>query len=152
MVKDDEMLPPISELLKQQDAQKKQTNIIMPDKQAQIQYTSEPWIPKEIESAFMNQSIAIKKRAIGIETNLDRYINELTYHIINSLERMGYQDLAIGETLELVFDREGLRTEEGFERNHQVMQRSISEETITTIENKKNQSLWGKILGTGGKK
>lgn len=142
-------MPPISAMLQNQGAMSagnKFTNVFMPNQQqAVMEYVSEPFISEAMQGRHPLAAMLLKKRSLGIENEVDRWINDNEYNYISLLERMGYYDLAETEALSHVYHREGLRTDKGFERDHQVMQKTLSEEKLTTVSNPNKQSFWSKI-------
>lgn len=141
--------PPISAMLSSQgalSAGNKYTNVFMPNQQqAVMEYVSEPFIPEEIQKKYPLESMLIKKRALGNETTLESWINDNEFNFIRLLKRMGYTALAEQEALAHQYGREGQRTHNGFERDHQVMQKTLSQETLTTIQQSNRQGFWSKI-------
>lgn len=141
--------PPISAMLSGQGALgsgNKYTNVFMPNQQqAVMEYVSEPHIPEDIKKMFPLASMLIKKRALGNETDIESWVNDGEFHFALLLERMGYSELAIKEGLGHLYHREGQRTHGGFERDHQVMQKTLSQDTLTTINQSTKQGFWSKI-------
>ena len=145
--------PPISAMLSSQGAYSagnKYTNVFMPNQQqAVMEYVSEPFIPEEMQKKYPLESMLIKKRALGNETDIESWINDNEFNFIKLLKRMGYADLAEMEALGHQYHREGQRTHGGFERDHQVMQKTLSQETLTTIQQQQKQGFWSKIGNFG---
>ena len=111
----------------------KTTNVFMPNQQqAVMEYVSEPHFPDEIEAARPLETLLIKKRALGLESELDRAANDIDFDAISLVREVGGEDLALDMGLSYLHHREGLRTEGGFERDHQVMSKTL--ETLTTIQ------------------
>lgn len=141
--------PPISAMLSSQgqlSSGNKYTNVFMPNQQqAVMEYVSEPFIPEVMQKKYPLESMLIKKRALGNETDLESWINDNEFNFIKLLKRMGYADLAEMEALGHQYHREGQRTHGGFERDHQVMQKTLSQETLTTIQQSNRQGFWSKI-------
>lgn len=145
--------PPISAMLSQQGTLgtgNKYTNVFMPNQQqAVMEYVSEPFIPEEIQKEFPLETMLIKKRALGNESELESWVNDNEFNLIKLLKRMGYTDLARSEALAHQYHREGQRTHGGFERDHQVMQKTLSQETLTTIAQQQKTGFWSKIGNFG---
>jgi len=141
--------PPIAAMLSKQGALSsgnKYTNVFMPNQQqAVMEYVSEPYIPDEVQQKYPLETMLIKKRALGNETDIESWINDNEFNFIKLLRRMGYQDLAEMEALGHQYHREGQRTHGGFERDHQVMQKTLAQETLTTISQQQRQGFWSKI-------
>jgi len=138
--------PPISSMLGvnqqgtlSQGVGNKYTNVYMPNQQqAVMEYVSEPYIPPEIEAERPLESMLIKKRAIGNETDLEIAINDIEFDAISLFRQVGGEDLALDMALSYLHHREGLRAFMGFEREHQVMQKTI--ESLTTINQAQRQA------------
>lgn len=149
--------PPISAMLATQgslSSGNKFTNVFMPNQQqAVMEYVSEPYVAPEIEAKYPIESMLVKKRALGNETELESWINNNEFNFIKLLKRIGYTDLAETEMLAHLYHREGQRTHLGFERDHQVMQKTLTSETLTTFSNPKKQGFWSKLgnFGSAGK-
>lgn len=139
--------PPISAMLQGQSGSgNKYTNVFMPNQQqAVMEYVSEPYIPEEVEKKYPLDAMLIRKRALGIETEIESYSNDKEYVFIMLLKRMGYHDLAEKEALSHMYHREGQRTHLGFERDHQVMQKTMSQDVLTTVNQNNRQGFWSKI-------
>lgn len=143
--------PPISAMLGStqgslsQGVGNKYTNVFMPNQQSAImEYVSEPYIPPEIEAERPLESMIIKKRAIGNETDLEIAINDIEFDAISLFRQVGGEELALDMALSYLHHREGLRALMGFEREHQVMQKTI--ESLTTINQAQKQAgFWGRV-------
>lgn len=151
--------PPISAMLQSQgfgSAGNKFTNVFMPNQQqAVVEYVSQIKIPEEYHKKYPLLSLVVEsKRALGIESEIDSWINDNQLNIADLLDRIGYVDLAEKEALKHLYHREGQRTRNGFERDHQVMQKTLSDERLTTISQPHKTSIWTKIgkFGRGNQK
>lgn len=131
----------------------KVTNVYMPNQQQAImEYVSEPSIPDEIRIARPLECMLIDKRALGKEEELDAAANDIEFDAISLFREVGGEDLAIDMTLSYLHHREGLRTRDGFERDHQVMSKTL--ETLTTISQQQKQGgIFSRLSGfvTGNK-
>lgn len=144
--------PPISQMLSQQGmgAGNKYTNVFMPNQQqAVMEYVSEPYIPEEIGKKYPLETMLIKKRALGNESEMESWVNDNEFNLVRLLRRIGFLDLAEQEALAHQYHREGQRTHGGFERDHQVMQKTLSQETLTTIAQQQKTGFWSKIGSFG---
>lgn len=141
--------PPITAMMQHQGegvTGNKYTNVFMPNQQqAVMEYVSEPYIPEEVERRYPLEAMLIRKRALGIETEIESYGNDKEYTFILLLHRMGYHELAEKEALSHMYHREGQRTHMGFERDHQVMQKTMSQDVLTTINQNNRPGFWSKI-------
>lgn len=141
--------PPISAMLQNQGAGvagNKYTNVFMPNQQqAVMEYVSEPFVPEEIERKYPLETMLIKKRSLSNETEMESWVNDLEFSFIKLLKRMGYNDIAEAEALVHMYHREGQRTHNGFERDHQVMQKTMSQDVLTTINTNARPGFWSKI-------
>jgi hypothetical protein len=138
--------PPVSAMLQGQGTGNKYTNVFMPNQQqATMEYVSEPYIPEEIEKKHALMTMLVKKRALGLETPLESWTNDLEFCLVKILRRMGYQDIAEEEALVHIYHREGQRTHNGFERDHQVMQKTMSQDTLTTITQPTKMGFWSRF-------
>jgi len=125
----------------------KVTNVIMPNQaQAVIEYTTEPWIPEEFKELYPLQTMLLMRRSLGCEGEFDSAVMDQSFDFIQLLLDMGEYDLAAEITLSHLYSREGLRTRDGFEREHQIMQKNF--ETLTTIQQQqKKKGFWGRVFG-----
>lgn len=125
----------------------KVTNVIMPNQaQAVIEYTTEQWIPDEFKELYPLQSMLLMKRSLGREDEFESAVLDNSFDFIQLLLDMGEFDLAAEITLSHMYSREGLRTRDGFEREHQIMQKNF--ETLTTIQQQqRKKGFWGRVFG-----
>jgi len=151
--------PPISEMLQSQgvgSTGNKYTNVFMPNQQqAVIEYVSQINIPERYHDKYPLLSLVVEsKRALGIENEIESWVNDNQLNIADLLDRIGYIDLAEKEALKHLYHREGQRTRNGFERDHQVMQKTLSDERLTTVSQPNKTSFWSKVgkFGQGKQK
>lgn len=151
--------PPISEMLQSQgmgSTGNKFTNVFMPNQQqAVIEYVSQINIPEKYHKKYPLLALVVEsKRALGIENEIESWINDNQLNIADILDRIGYIDLAEKEALKHLYHREGQRTRNGFERDHQVMQKTLSDERLTTVSLPHKTSFWSKVgkFGKGNQK
>ena len=124
--------PPISSMVSA-PTPGKTTNVIMPNYQSAImEYVSEPNIPKELQTVRPLESMLIIKRCLGNETELESAANDIEFDAISLFREVGGSELALDMSFSYLHHREGLRTHNGFERDHQVMSKTM--ETLETIE------------------
>jgi len=151
--------PPISAMLQGQgvgSTGNKFTNVFMPNQQqAVVEYVSQIKVPEKYHKKFPLLSLVVEsKRALGIESEVESWINDNQLNIADILDRIGYVDLAEKEALKHLYHREGQRTRNGFERDHQVMQKTLSDERLTTVSQPHKTSFWNKVskFGKGNQK
>jgi len=151
--------PLLPELLQSQgmgSTGNKFTNVFMPNPQhAQLQFTSQQKVPEIFHKNYPLAALLVEsKRALGIESDMESWINNNEFHLCLLLERIGYGYLAGLEVLGHIYCREGQRTKNGFERDHQVMQKTLSDERLTTVSQPNKTSFWSKIgkFGQGKQK
>jgi len=151
--------PPISDMLQSQglgSTGNKFTNVFLPNQQqAVIEYVSQINIPVSYHQKYPLLSLLVEsKRALGIENEVESWVNDNQLNIAVLLDRIGYEDLAEEEALKHLYHREGQRTRNGFERDHQVMQKTLSDERLTTVSQPNKTSFWSKVgkFGKGNQK
>ena len=124
--------PPISSMVSSPQPGKT-TNVIMPNYQSAImEYVSEPDIPDELKLIRPIETMLVKKRCLGNETELESAANDIEFDAISLFREVGGPALALDMSFSYLHHREGLRTHGGFERDHQVMSKTL--ETLETIE------------------
>lgn len=142
-------LSPIASMLQSQGAMSsgnKFTNVFMPNQQqASLEYLSEATIPKEIQTAFPLEYMMINKRALGNEQPEESAMNDNNFDWVSLLNEMGYGKQAVTQSLSYLNHREGGRTKGGFERDHQVMQKTLSHEELVTIQKMQKKGFWPKF-------
>lgn len=155
----DSNAPPISAMLQGQgvgSTGNKYTNVFMPNQQqAVIEYVSQIKIPETYHKKYPLLALVVEsKRALGLENEIESWINDNQLNIADLLDRIGYVDLAEKEALKHLYHREGQRTRNGFERDHQVMQKTLSDERLTTVSQPHKTSFWSKVgkFGKGNQK
>lgn len=131
----------------------KVTNVYMPNhQQAIMEYVSEPSIPDDLRLTRPLECMLIDKRALGKEGELDAAANDIEFDAISLFREVGGEELARDMALSYLHHREGLRTRDGFERDHQVMSKTL--ETLTTISQQQKQGgIFSRLSGfvTGNK-
>lgn len=146
--------PPISEMMQSQGAGStgnKFTNVFMPNQQqAVVEYTSQLNVPVHFHKKYPLLALVVEsKRALGIENEIESWVNDNQLNIADILDRIGYIDLAEKEALKHLYHRDGQRTRNGFERDHQVMQKTLSDEKLTTVSQPHKTSFWSKVSKFG---
>ena len=151
--------PPVSEMLQGQgvgSTGNKYTNVFMPNQQqAVIEYVSQLKMPDKYHKKYPLLALVVEsKRALGIENEVESWVNDNQLNIADILDRIGYVDLAEKEALKHLYHREGQRTRNGFELDHQVMQKTLSDERLTTVSQPHKTSFWSKVgkFGKGNQK